>query len=285
MSTSTPPLTTTPITNNPENDKMPQPNSLKLTLILAATPSLGIGKNGTLPWPQLRKEMGYFARVTKYVPPSAGTGGSKPIKTINAVVMGRKTWDSIPAKFRPLKGRVNVVISRTLKATTPYPPSPASSNPFQQTPQNNKIEEGGGEEGPIITPTLDSALEILQSLSSSSSLASASSTAGEAGPRVEIARTFVIGGAQLYTASLALPQTDRILLTRIRQEFECDTFFPVELSDDVEGGGGGGNGEAGRWSRCNNDEWGSWTGESEAGKVGVVESEAGVGFEFGMWVR
>ena len=39
----------------------------ELTLVLAATRDMGIGLNGTLPWTGLRKEMAYFARVTKRV--------------------------------------------------------------------------------------------------------------------------------------------------------------------------------------------------------------------------
>jgi dihydrofolate reductase len=73
----------------------------KLTLIVAATRSNGIGKGGTLPW-HLPKEMAYFARVTS----------SAPEGSINAVLMGRNTWESIPDKFRPLRKRMNVVISR-----------------------------------------------------------------------------------------------------------------------------------------------------------------------------
>merc|ERR1719453_2394495 len=55
--------------------------------------------DGNLPW-KLPADLKYFKDVTT-------RGG------LNAVVMGTKTWDSIPDKFRPLSGRTNVVLSST----------------------------------------------------------------------------------------------------------------------------------------------------------------------------
>jgi len=83
-----------------------------LTLIVAATgaPTLGIGRNGALPW-RLKSELAYFARVTKRLP-SSSTTASTSSTAQNAVIMGRKTWLSIPTRFRPLPGRINVVLSR-----------------------------------------------------------------------------------------------------------------------------------------------------------------------------
>jgi len=72
----------------------------RLTIIVAATLTNGIGQNSRLPW-RLSKEMAYFARITSNAPEGSA----------NAVVMGRNTWESIPKKFRPLPKRVNVVIS------------------------------------------------------------------------------------------------------------------------------------------------------------------------------
>ena len=74
-----------------------------LSLIVACSSDGGIGKGGQLPW-RIPGDMAYFKRVTAET--------TAPEKQ-NAVIMGRKTWESIPAKFRPLAGRVNVVLSRT----------------------------------------------------------------------------------------------------------------------------------------------------------------------------
>ena len=76
----------------------------RLTIIVAATVHNGIGHNARLPW-RLPQEMAYFARVTS----NASEGN------VNAVVMGRNTWESIPSKFRPLQKRLNVVISNNEK--------------------------------------------------------------------------------------------------------------------------------------------------------------------------
>jgi len=74
---------------------------LRLTVIVAATKSNGIGHNSQLPW-RLPSEMAYFARATSHAPPASS----------NAVLMGSNTWHSIPHKFRPLRNRLNIVLTR-----------------------------------------------------------------------------------------------------------------------------------------------------------------------------
>ena len=66
-------------------------------VVAAASSSLGIGKGGDLPW-KLAEDMTFFKTLTSIVT-------SPDAK--NAVIMGRKTWQSIPKKFRPLNGRLN----------------------------------------------------------------------------------------------------------------------------------------------------------------------------------
>jgi dihydrofolate reductase len=71
-------------------------------VVAAADERLGIGQRGDLPW-RLPGEMKHFRDLTRTC--------TDPART-NAVVMGRVTWDSIPPRYRPLRGRLNVVLTR-----------------------------------------------------------------------------------------------------------------------------------------------------------------------------
>jgi dihydrofolate reductase len=146
----------------------------------------------------------------------------------NVVIMGRKTWDSIPPRFRPLKDRVNVVVTRGTE------------------PENGEKTVRVG------------------------SIEAAVSFAGKSDPN---SRAFVIGGAQIYREALQRAETKRILLTRVLSGFECDTFFPVQLSED---------GTSEEWERKSKQELDEWVGETVA--EGVQE-ENGTQYVFEMWER
>lgn len=72
------------------------------------TSTRGIGFNGGLPWQRLPSDMKFFRTITLQQPVYRGKINNTT--TQNALIMGRKTWDSIPNK--PLKNRLNIVISR-----------------------------------------------------------------------------------------------------------------------------------------------------------------------------
>ena len=91
-------------------------------LVVAATRKLGIGKAGSMPW-KLPGDMAYFKEITSK---TADSGKQ------NAVIMGRKTWESIPPKFRPLPGRINVVLTRGAAGSEN---SSALSNTAQRAPE------------------------------------------------------------------------------------------------------------------------------------------------------
>ncbi|KAK3950397.1 dihydrofolate reductase-like domain-containing protein [Pseudoneurospora amorphoporcata] len=213
--------------------------TIELTLVLAATRDMGIGLNGGLPWTGLKKEMAYFARVTKRLPDKQLTG----TKALNAVIMGRKTWDSIPPKFRPLKGRLNIVISRSVTSI------PSASEKFES------------DEGPVMASSLEQAINYLRQ---------------QQQREHKVGKVFVIGGGQIYGAALVLPKevSKRILLTRVLSpEFECDTFFPLELKDEAAGS---------EWERKSKEELNEFVGEEVPEGVQV---ENGTEYEYQMWER
>lgn len=111
--------------------------------------------------------------------------------------MGRKTWDSIPTKFRPLKGRLNIVISRS------FPSPPAE-------PESLETDS-------VKASSLEQAISYLKLK-----------------PQGTLGRVFVIGGGQIYASALELKEARRVLLTKVMSDFECDTHFSLKLSDEAE---------------------------------------------------
>jgi dihydrofolate reductase len=103
----------------------------------------------------------------------------------HTVIMGRKTFESLG---RPLTGRRNLVVSRTLPAV------------------NNGA--GGGGAGYEVYPHLEAAF----------------AAAAEPRPGVALDQVFVIGGGGVYAQALA--SAGRLYLSRLRREYEGDVYFP-----------------------------------------------------------
>ena len=149
------------------------------SVIVAATAStFGIGKNGDIPW-KLAGDMAFFKRQT------VTSAASKK----NVVIMGRKTWQSLPAKFRPLAQRINVVLSR---------------NPSIR-------KELDIPESVIVAKSLDAALESLNSEDM----------------KEGIDQIYVIGGESIYREAVASSLCSKIYLTQVDTDVpDLDTFFP-----------------------------------------------------------
>lgn len=160
----------------------------RISLIVAALlPEFGIGFKGQLPW-SLKQEMKYFRKLT--------TSTFDENKT-NAVIMGRKTYYSIPPKFRPLKGRLNVVLTR----------------------HHEKLTE-----------EMKAELEANSNLRVSSSLPHTLQMLEQSGDSIE--EIFIIGGAEVYNQLMKENSDliDAIYLTEVKygNQLEMDAFFNLD---------------------------------------------------------
>ncbi|XP_047317177.1 bifunctional dihydrofolate reductase-thymidylate synthase-like [Impatiens glandulifera] len=145
-------------------------------VVVAATKGLGIDKDGKLPW-DLPTDAKFFMKVTYAT--------SDPTKR-NAVIMGRKSWESIPLADRPFPGRLNVILTRSGKFNI------ATS------------------ENVLMCSSTVSALELLATPPYSES----------------IETVFVIGGGEILRDALNAPGCEAIHITEIEADLECDVFIP-----------------------------------------------------------
>jgi dihydrofolate reductase len=84
--------------------------ALKIALVTAFGKKFEIGKAGKLPGWNLPSDMKHFKELTEGC----------------VVIMGRKTFESFPSKFRPLPKRTNIIITRNLD----YKPEPTNQDTF-----------------------------------------------------------------------------------------------------------------------------------------------------------
>mmetsp|Transcript_24153 Transcript_24153/g.29740 ORF Transcript_24153/g.29740 Transcript_24153/m.29740 type:complete len:559 (+) Transcript_24153:128-1804(+) len=169
-------------------------------VVAAAASSRGIGAAGNLAW-RLPADMAFFKKVTITPPEQASITSSTASTTLtNAVIMGRKTWESIPPKFRPLDNRINVILTRnSTYASTIQSSSTNNSN----NSENNNV---------MVCTSIEEAITSLQQ-------------------KANIGHIFIIGGGQVYQDAIELGLVNKVIYTKVDNfeksiENSFDTFFP-----------------------------------------------------------
>lgn len=131
----------------------------------------------------------------------------------HAVIMGRRTWESLPAQHRPLKGRTNYVVSQSM-----YEHALRASVAKRDDWRSGALPHLD-EPKYILRPTLEQAIE---------------RASGHGTNNTD--RAYIIGGAKLYAA--ALPLADELDLTLIDRDYEGDVKFPDDWLPRPELGAG-----------------------------------------------
>ena len=150
----------------------------KLNAILAIDKEFGIGKNGGIPW-RLKNDIKFFYKTT----------------VNHVVIMGRATYFSIDESVRPLKNRVNIVLTRNpdlpeyIEIMKKRP-----SVKFVKTIDFNELDLISHAEFPFLKENWD---------------------------------YYVMGGAFLY--NLFIDHYDNIYLTRVYDDYKCDTFVDKRI--------------------------------------------------------
>lgn len=140
-----------------------------IKLIVAYDDNRVIGNGDKIPW-RIPEDMAHFKESTDGCP----------------VIMGRKTFDSIPKKFRPLPGRFNIVVTR---------------NPeWQADPAPH-----------VTTNCVYAAVEL---------------ALGYNGGGKDPKDIWIIGGAQIYKAALEEDVVQEIIASEVFGTHEGDVFFP-----------------------------------------------------------
>jgi dihydrofolate reductase len=144
--------------------------SRDISVVVAFDEAMGIGKDGRLPW-HLPEELKHFKATT----------------TPGIVMMGRKTWESIPEKFKPLPSRLNVVVSNSVEeCRARHPDGPMFVNDPEVFIKEYSDDRSNRDRPPL----------------------------------------YIIGGGSLYRWAMECNRVNRIIASKILGTHGADTFFP-----------------------------------------------------------
>jgi len=217
-------------------------------LVVATTlsPSSGIGYNGSLPWKRIKKDMDFFKAVTTATSPPVPDGVLQHGKALNAVIMGKKTWDSVPRPYKPLSDRINVVVSRTGHRDLAREieeqlntGQKESDRPWKTVNDDKvsilKVKHAEGLDDHLTDDVAAHPIMTCQSISAALDYLENRRKGREINP---LRNVFCIGGQQIYELFLndnQLRPRCKILQTEIRKfdgpDFPIDTYFPIGLSE------------------------------------------------------
>jgi dihydrofolate reductase len=168
------------------------PEHLSIGLIWAEAADGVIGHDGVMPW-HLPEDLAHFKQLTLGSP----------------VVMGRKTWDSLGARFKPLPGRRNIVVTRRVGWHVDGVDT-AHSVAEALDLAAAAVGAGAARSTPNSTGTLAAVPTAVADAASASAAA---------------VSVWVIGGAEIFGA--VIDRADRLEVTEIRTSVEGDTRAPV----------------------------------------------------------
>ena len=166
---------------------------MKLNLIVAHTykktdDGYGIGINNKIPW-NIKEDLINFKQITTLVP------SDDNIEYQNAVVMGRKTWDSLPSNYKPLPKRLNVII----------------------TNQDLNIKN----DNVVVSRWENFEETIINHVNTQNKVKKRN---------LLINDIYIIGGQQIYNLALKTRKLNRIYATEIYKDVTCDTFVANYLT-------------------------------------------------------
>ena len=148
----------------------------------------GIGINNSLPW-NIRKDLQYFKNITTRV------DKDETIEYINTVIMGYKTWESIPEKYKPLENRINIIITT------------------KDIISDNKF------------------IIYIKWLELTKTIIDFNNQKFKCKDKIyQINKNFIIGGESIYKLALQSLNIHSLYITEMYNKFKCDRFFP-EIKD------------------------------------------------------